>query len=112
MKHAEIRKIIAEEVKLALHEADVIPTGPDGQKIEDPAVIKNLNMALKAVSPSLRPKLIQMIEDPAAAKELKSASQKAALLGAMAIAFGISEKDFSQIVSKIKAVLPKPATGA
>ena len=88
-------------------EAEVIPTGPDGQKIEDPQIIKNLNMALKSVSTSLRPKIIQMIEDPNAAKELKGNAPKAALLGAIAIAFGITEQDFSQIVSKIKAVLPK-----
>lgn len=90
-----------------LQEADIIPTGPDGEKIEDPIVIKNLNMAIKAVSSSIRPKLIQMIEDPESAKELKSPAQKAAVIGAMAIAFGISEQEFSQIVSKIKAVLPK-----
>ena len=90
-----------------LQEADIIPTGPDGEKIEDPIVIKNLNMAIKAVSSSIRPKLIQMIEDPESAKELKSPAQKAAVIGAMAIAFGISEREFSQIVSKIKAVLPK-----
>jgi hypothetical protein len=90
-----------------LQEADIIPTGPDGEKIDDPIVIKNLNMAIKAVSSSIRPKLIQMIEDPESAKELKSPAQKAAVIGAMAIAFGISEQEFSQIVSKIKAVLPK-----
>ena len=90
-----------------LQEADIIPTGPDGEKIEDPIVIKNLNMAIKAVSSSIRPKLIQMIEDPESAKELKSPAQKAAVIGAMAIAFGITEQEFSQIVSKIKAVLPK-----
>jgi hypothetical protein len=88
-------------------EAEIIPTGPDGQKIEDPQIIKNLNMALKSVSTSLRPKIIQMIEDPDAAKELKGNAPKAALLGAIAIAFGITEQDFSQIVSKIKGVLPK-----
>jgi hypothetical protein len=90
-----------------LQEADIIPTGPDGEKIDDPIVIKNLNMAIKAVSSGIRPKLIQMIEDPESAKELKSPAQKAAVIGAMAIAFGITEQEFSQIVSKIKAVLPK-----
>ena len=107
MKKSELVKIIREEVKKTLTEAEIVPTGPDGSKIEDPTIIKNLNMALKSVSTSIRPKLIQMIEDPAAAKELKSPAQKAAVLGAMAIAFGITEQDFSQIVSKIKAVLPK-----
>ena len=107
MKKSDLVKIIREEVKRTLTEAEIIPTDPSGNKIEDPAIIKNLNMALKSVSTSIRPKLIQMIEDPAAAKELKSPAQKAAVLGAIAIAFGITEQDFSQIISKIKAVLPK-----
>ena len=101
---AFLKKNLNESV---ITEAEVIPTGPDEQKIEDPQIIKNLNMALKSVSTSLRPKIIQMIEDPNAAKELKGNAPKAALLGAIAIAFGITEQDFSQIVSKIKAVLPK-----
>lgn len=102
-----LRKLIREEVRNILKEADVVPLGPDGQKISDPTVIKNLNMALKAVSGGIRPKIIQMIEDPDAAKELKNPAQKAAVIGAIAIAFGIAEEDFGQIVSKIKAVLPK-----
>lgn len=108
MKPEEFKKLLKEFApKQQIQEAEIIPTGPDGNKIEDPAVIKNLNMALKSVSSAIRPKLIQMIEDPAAAKELKSSAQKAAVLGAIAIAFGITEQDFSQIVSKIKGVLPK-----
>ena len=108
MKPEEFKKLLKEFApKQQITEADIVPTGPDGNKIEDPAVIKNLNMALKAVSTSIRPKLIQMIEDPAAAKELKSNAQKAAVLGAIAIAFGITESDFTQVISKIKAVLPK-----
>lgn len=101
---AFLKKNLNESV---ITEAEVIPTGPDGQKIEDPQIIKNLNMALKSISTSLRPKIIQMIEDPNAAKELKGNAPKAALLGAIAIAFGITEQDFSQIVSKIKGALPK-----
>jgi hypothetical protein len=107
MTHQELRKLIKEEIVSALNEADIVPIGPDGNKIEDPQVIKNLNMALKAVNSSIRPKLIQMIEDPDAASQLRSASQRAAILGAMAIAFGITESDFTQIVTKIKSVLPK-----
>jgi hypothetical protein len=107
MTHQELKKLIKEEIRQALTEADIVPIGPNGQKIEDPQIIKNLNMALKSVSSSLRPKLIQIIEDPNAAKELTSASQRAALLGAIAIAFGITESDFTQIVTKIKSVLPK-----
>ena len=109
MKKSELKKIIQEEVKKIISEAEVIPTGPDGEKIQDPKIIKNLNLALKAVSSTLRPKIIQMIEDPNSAKELKSVDQKAAVIGAMAIAFGISAPEFSQIVSKIKTILPAPA---
>lgn len=107
MKKSELQKLIREEVNSILTEADIIPVGPDGNKIEDLTTIKNLNMALKAVQSSLRPKLIQIIEDPDAAKELKSPAQKAAVLGALAIAFGITERDFTSIVSKIKSILPK-----
>jgi len=90
-----------------LQEAEVVPIGPDGQKITDTNVIRNLNMALKSVSTTIRPKLIALIEDPGAVKELKNIAQKTAVLGAMAVAFGITEREFSSIVSKIKKVLPK-----
>lgn len=106
MNPEEFKKLL-KEFQQPLKEADIIPIGPDGQKIEDPIVIKNLNMALKAVSPTIRPKLIQMIEDQAAAKDLKSPAQKAAILGAIAIAFGITEKEFTQVINRIKSVLPK-----
>lgn len=105
MNPEDFKKLL-KEFQQPLKEAEIVPTGPDGQKITDPVVIKNLNLALKAVSPTIRPKIIQMIQDPDAAKELRNPAQKAAVLGAMAIAFGISEKEFTQIVGKIKAVLP------
>jgi hypothetical protein len=88
-----------------INEVEIIPSGPDGEKITDPVIIKNLNLAVKAVDAAFRPKLIQILEDPGAAKALKSPAQRAALIGAIAIAFGISEKEFSQIVSKIKGML-------
>ncbi len=110
MKEQVLRKLIAEEVRSILKEADVVPVGPDGNKIEDQQVIKNLNMAIKAVDASVRTKLIDLIEDPSAAKALRNPAQRTALLGAIAIAFGISEKDFSQIVGKIKGVLKTAAT--
>jgi len=95
------------KLKGLIKEADVVPTDPTGNKISDPTVIRNLNMAVKAVSSAIRPKLLQLIEDPAAAKELKSPAQRAAVVGAIAIAFGISEKEFAQIVTKIKGMLNK-----
>ena len=88
-----------------INEVEIIPSGPDGEKITDPVIIKNLNLAVKSVDSAFRPKLIQILEDPGAAKALKSPAQRAALIGAIAIAFGISEKEFSQIVSKIKGML-------
>jgi len=93
-----------------LIESDVIPVGPDGSQIKDQQVIRNLNMAVKAVNSSLRPKLIALITDPEAAKSLKSPAQRTAVIGAIAIAFGISEDDFSQIVTKIKGVLKKASS--
>ena len=97
-----------------LQEADVIPVGPDGNEITDKRVIANLNLAVKAVDASLRPKLVQILEDPDAANALKNPAQRAALIGAIAIAFGMTEKEFSQIISKIKGMLktatPEPTT--
>lgn len=108
MDPKEFKRLLKEFApKQSLAEADVIPIGPDGNKIEDQQTIKNLNMAVKSVNSSLRPKLIDLITDPEAAKSLKSPAQRAALIGAMAIAFGISEQEFSQIVGKIKGLLKK-----
>jgi hypothetical protein len=72
-------KLIAEEVRSILKEADVVPVGPDGNKIEDPQIVKNLNMAIKAVDASIRTKLIDLIEDPGAAKALRNPAQRTAL---------------------------------
>jgi hypothetical protein len=93
-------------------EADVIPVGPDGNEITDKKVIANLNLAVKSVDASLRPKLVQILEDPDAASALKNPAQRAALIGAIAIAFGMTEKEFSQIISKIKGMLKTTETPA
>jgi hypothetical protein len=105
MKKSTLKTIIREELKKVLIEVDVIPVGPDGNKVTDKNAIRNLNIALKSVNSSIRPKLIALIEDSEAVKALTNPAQKAAVIGAIAIAFGITEKDFSQIVTKIKSVL-------
>jgi len=105
MKSFLLRKLIREEIRRIINEEDVIPIGPDGTKISDAKTIKNLNFAIKAVDSTIRPKLKALIEDPGAAKSLKSPAQRVAIIGAIAIAFGISEKEFSQIITKIKDVL-------
>ena len=108
MKPEKFKQLLKEFApEQTLTEADIIPVGPDGTEIQDAQVIKNLNMALKAVNSSLRPKLTALITDPEAAKTLKSPAQRTAMIGAVAIAFGISEQEFTQIVSKIKSVLAK-----
>jgi hypothetical protein len=108
MNPIEFKRLLKEFApQQQITEADIIPVGPDGKQIEDQQTIKNLNMAVKSVNSSLRPKLIDLITDPEAAKSLKSPAQRTALIGAMAIAFGISEQEFSQIVGKIKGVLKK-----
>jgi hypothetical protein len=96
--------------KQTITEADVIPVGPDGQKITDQQTIKNLNLAVKSVDSTLRPKLISLITDPEAAKALRTPAQRAALVGAIAIAFGITEQDFNQIITKIKKLLKTAST--
>lgn len=112
MKPEEFKRLLKEFApKQALTEADIIPIGPDGNKIEDPVVIKNLNMAIKAIDSSIRTKVIDLISDPGSAKALKSPAQRMALIGAIAITFGISEQEFSQITSKIKNLLKATEKG-
>ena len=105
MKNKELRKIINEEIRNILSEADVIPTGPDGQKITDPKVIKGLNTALKSVDSSIRAKLIQLIQDPGSAKSLNSTDKRAAMIAALAIAFKMTDREFGQIITKVKSYL-------
>ena len=105
MTHKELKRIIKEEIRNVLSEGDVIPTGPDGQKITDPKVIKGLNTALKSVDSSIRGKLTQLIEDPTSAKSLNSADKRAAMIAAIAIAFGMSDQEFGQVVTKVKSFL-------
>ena len=105
MTHKELKRIIKEEIRNVLSEGDVIPTGPDGQKITDPKVIKGLNTALKSVDSSILGKLTQLIEDPTSAKSLNSADKRAAMIAAIAIAFGMSEQEFGQVVTKVKSFL-------
>lgn len=105
MTNKELRKVINEEIRKILTEADIIPTGPDGQQITDPKVIKGLNIALKAVDSPIRSKLIDLIEDPGSAKSLNSADKRASMIAAIAIAFGMSEQEFGQIVTKVKSYL-------
>ena len=105
MKHKELRKLISEEIRFVLMEGDVIPTGPDGQKITDQKVIKGLNTALKSVDSSIRAKLIQLIEDPDSAKSLNSADKRASMIAAIAIAFGMTDQESGQIITKVKSYL-------
>jgi hypothetical protein len=102
-KFKQLLKEFAPEKQL--HEADIIPVGPDGNEITDKRVIANLNLAVKAVDANLRPKLVQIFQDPDAAKALKNPAQRAALVGSIAIAFGMTEQEFTQIVNKIKGML-------
>ena len=112
MKPEEFKRLLKEFApQQKLNEEDVVPVGPDGNKIEDPVVIKNLNMALKAIDSSIRAKVIDLITDSGSAKALKSPAQRMALIGAIAITFGISEQEFSQITSKIKNLLKATEKG-
>ena len=100
MKLHQLRRIIREEVQTVLTEVDIQPAG-----IQDETVIANLNRAVRMVSASIRPKLKDLLEDPTAAKDLTTIDQRAAVITAIAMAFGISEQDFSTIISKVKSNL-------
>lgn len=52
MKKSQLKRIIKEEIHAVLNEADIVPVGPDGNKVTDKNVIRNLNMALKSVNSS------------------------------------------------------------
>lgn len=99
-----VKQIINEDVDMY---ENVIPIGGDGSKITDNTVVRNLNLALKSVSPTLRTKLSQIITDPNSVKELQSPAQRSAMLAALAVAFGITESEFTQVIPKIKSYLPK-----
>jgi hypothetical protein len=96
--------------KQKINEADIIPIGPDGQQITDQRLIKNLNFALKSVDPTLRTKLTTLITDSEAVKSLKTIEQKAAIVGAIAIAFGINADDFNKLIPKVKKALSSTST--
>jgi hypothetical protein len=96
--------------KKVITEEEVIPIGPDGQKITDRQVISNLNLAIKQVAPGLRPKLIALITDPEAANALKTTQQQAAIIGAIAVTFGITADEFNQVIPKVKNFLRNTST--
>ena len=107
MSKQELRILIREAIRRRLIESDIIPTGPDGKQISDPKIIKGLNAALKAVDSPIRTKLSDLIQDPGAAKSLSSADKRASMIAAIAIAFGMGEQEFGQVVSKVKSYLPE-----
>lgn len=103
----ELRDLVKDIINESRLTENVVPIGPDGSKITDQNVIRNLNLALKSVSSGLRIKLSTIISDPESAKDLRTPAQRAAMLGALAISFGITEKEFIQVIGKIKSYLPK-----
>lgn len=103
----ELRGLVKDIINESRLTEDVVPIGPDGSEITNPTVIRNLNLALKSVSSGLRQKLATIISDAESAKDLRSPAQRAAMLGALAISFGITEKEFTQVIAKIKSYLPK-----
>ena len=111
MKASERRKLIREEVRNLLREEDIKPIGPDGEEITDPKVIRNLNMAVKSIASNIRPKIIDLITDPEAAKSLNNKERRAAVIAAIAIAFGISFKEFGETIPKIKNILKSSEEG-
>ena len=112
MKASELRKLIREEVRnLLREEEDIKPIGPDGKEITDPKVIRNLNIAVKQISSNIRPKIIDLITDPEAAKSLNNKERRAAVIAAIAVAFGISFKEFGETIPKIKDILKSSEEG-
>ena len=97
------------EPKVSVNEAEIVPMGTSGETIQDPELqqklSKNVNQVLLKVSSSVRSKLKALLTDDSVTSALKSADQRAGIITAIAIAFGIKDDEFAQIVSKIKTNL-------
>jgi hypothetical protein len=95
--------------KATVNEEEIVPVGTAGETIQDPKLqqklSKNLKQVLMKVSSSVRSKLTSLLSDDSVTSALKSADQRASIISAIAIAFGINDKEFAQIVSKIKTNL-------
>ena len=102
MTTSELRKLIQETIRQQLKEDELIPTGPDGEKIDDPRLVSSLKKSLAKVDPSFRKKLESFFSDPDSSKALASKEQRVAVIEAIAIAFGINEQEFSAVVNTIK----------
>jgi uncharacterized membrane-anchored protein YjiN (DUF445 family) len=92
-----------------INEAEVVPVSTTGETIKDPRLkqklSKNLKQVLMKVDSSVRNKLASLLSDSAVKSSLKSVDQRTSIITAIAIAFGINEDEFSQVVSKIKTNL-------
>jgi len=103
------------EPKVSVNEAEIVPVGTSGETIQDPKLqqklSKNLKQVLMKVSSSVRSKLTALLSDDSVTSALKSADQRASIITAIAIAFGINDNEFAQIVSKIKTTLKATETG-
>ena len=106
MRNDKLRLLLKEEIRRQLKENDIVPIGPDGEAIADPKVAaklsKNLKQALVKVPSSMRSRLTDMIADDGIRSALKTKDQRASILTAIAIAFGVNDQEFGQVVSQIK----------
>ena len=97
-----------------INEAEIIPVGTSGETIKNPKLkqklSKNLKQVLMKVDSSVRNKLTSLLSDSSVSSALKSADQRASIISAIAIAFGINDQEFAQVISKIKTNL-KDAEG-
>ena len=120
MRNDKFRLLLKEEIRKILKEDDIIPVGPEGEKISDPKVAAKLSKTLKQsllkVPSSMRSRLTNLIADDGIRSALKSKDQRASILTAISTAFGVNDQEFGQVVSQIKKNLAmtdteSPATG-
>lgn len=93
--------------KLAGITEDITSIGPEGYNTQDPKILQNLSSVLRSVESSIRPKLLQLFTDPSSSKALTTSSQRIAVFVAIAMAFGITSKDFTQISTSVAQILNK-----
>jgi len=116
MRNDKFRLLLKEEIRKILKEDDIVPVGPEGEKISDSKVAAKLSNTLKQsllkVPSSMRSRLTDLIADDGIRSALKSKDQRASILTAIATAFGVNDQEFGQVVSQIKKNLAMTNTEA
>jgi len=108
------KKVAVNEENESTDKVKIIPLGTEGEKIKDPELQQklsdNLETVLSKVSSAVRSKLKALLTNQSVITDLKNRDQRSSLITAIAIAFGINDKEFVQAASEIKKNLKATET--